>query len=47
MFDEGDVGGVALFCHVGEGDEAEGGGVDAVTQSAGFFRSVWEDVSEV
>ena len=30
MFDEGDVGGVALFCHVGEGDEAEGGVLEIV-----------------
>ena len=46
-FDEGEEVGVAFGGHVGLGDEAERGGVDAVAQTACVGGAVGEDVAQV
>ena len=45
--EQGKESSVAFALHVGFGNEAERGTVDAIAQSAGGFRAVVEDVAEV
>ena len=46
-FEQGQPSGIAFALHVGLRHEAEGGAVDAVAQSAGGFRAVVEDVTQM